>query len=177
MCVVIHRECCCTARRERARRCWRVRWRTTRTARSFACPAPSSCKSTSARARAWSASSSSWHGAHIPVRACALVRHLRLAPCRCLEVARRREGRLTTYGANHSVSALSVAHNNRSRNEKRGDAFCGGAVRTSETSQGGGADEPYVSELCAQGTRAIHHLHGRDRLNRVRTRWRWRRRR
>ena len=40
------------------RRCSRARWRTTRTARSSASRAPSSCRSTSARARAWCASSS-----------------------------------------------------------------------------------------------------------------------
>jgi hypothetical protein len=58
------RVCCCTGRRARARRCWRALLRTTPTAPSSGCPAASWCRSTSARAPAWSASCSSWPGEH-----------------------------------------------------------------------------------------------------------------
>ncbi len=71
------RGCCCMVRRARARRCWRGRWRTTRTAPSSGCPAASSCRSTSARAPAWSASSSSWRGA---LPAGSLLEHGRCNP-------------------------------------------------------------------------------------------------
>lgn len=61
------RGCCCTGRQAQGRPCLRVQWRTTRTAPSSACPAVSWCRSTSARARAWSANSSSWPGAQPPL--------------------------------------------------------------------------------------------------------------
>ena len=48
-------ESCSTALRGRARRCWQRRWRTTRRRRSSASSGASSCRNTSERARAWSA--------------------------------------------------------------------------------------------------------------------------
>ena len=57
---------CCTGPQEQARRSSPAQSRTTRTASSSASLGPSSCKSTLAKARAWSASSLSWPGSTRP---------------------------------------------------------------------------------------------------------------
>lgn len=61
-CRTLHRECCCTGRRGRGRRCWRGPLLTTQSARLSACRAPNWSRSTSAKVRAWCASCSSWRG-------------------------------------------------------------------------------------------------------------------